>query len=259
MESIEKASARRKPKNQRKRSPSPLGSARRKLNLGAAIRILKHAGRPDPTETSVNPHEQLQTLINALCELSVNDGLTGLVNATFFHAVMSREIDRSARTGRACGLIMIDIDHFKNVNDTYGHRAGDLALEALARQLKKSLRSMDTAARVGGEEFAVILPECSPEDAIHAAKRLHAAINPFQITFGKKTLDIHTSMGLVWTEGQKDLSSKVFLAQADQEMYRAKREGRSRLCHPPVTVLQVSPDEREALFSTQPEERKNVR
>ena len=226
----------------------------RKLDLTAALRILQNAGRMDPRLLSDNPDVQIQNIIDALCDLSIHDGLTGLVNATFFHAVLTREIDRSLRTGRTCGLIVIDIDHFKTVNDTYGHSAGDKALQTVAGKLKSSLRSMDTASRIGGEEFAVILPECAPEDAIHAATRIHSVLNPVAITLDGKNLDLTTSAGLVWTNPNISMDSTALLSEADQEMYRAKRTGRARLCYRHEDSTVISRHERSALMSLRFEE-----
>jgi diguanylate cyclase (GGDEF)-like protein len=227
------------------------------LDLTAALRILRHAGRPDPTQLMNDCGIPLQAIIDALCDLSVHDGLTGLVNATFFHAALSREIGRSARTGRTCCLMVIDADHFKNVNDTYGHHVGDYVLQTLAQMLKQSLRSMDTAARIGGEEFAVILPECSPEDALLAGARIHAFLNPLIVSVDDKTLRLTTSVGLVWADPQNPVDSTTLVSRADQEMYRAKRSGRGRLCHPPLKTTQVSPEERAALASGNLEEKSN--
>jgi len=255
LRAIHKPSLRQKSSGRKKPIPS---SRLRKPKLTAAIRILQQAGLPDPTKLSNDLNVQLQTLIDSLCDLSVHDGLTGLVNATFFHAAMSGEIDRSARTGRTCGLILIDVDHFKNINDHYGHHAGDVALKSLAKRLKKSLRNMDTAARIGGEEFAVILPECTAEEAIHAASRLHDMLNPFAIKVGRQMLKITTSMGLVWTDGRPVLNSKTLLAQADRELYRAKQEGRGRLCYPQIRPTQISAKERAALIISRMDEESDV-
>jgi len=247
----------KKPLTRRKftgeKNPIPF-SRIQKPKLTAAIRILQQAGIPDPTKLSDDFNIQLQTLIDSLCDLSVHDGLTGLMNVTFFHATMSREIDRSVRTGRTCGLILIDVDHFKNINDNYGHYAGDVALKSLAQCLKKSLRNMDIAARIGGEEFAVILPECTPQDAIHAASRLHGMLNPFTIKVARNRVKITASMGLVWTDGRIGLCSKILLAKADRELYRAKREGRGRLCHPQIRSTQISTNERAALTTGRTDE-----
>ncbi len=217
------------------------------LDLTSAIRILQNAGRVDPTRFGTNRTEQLQALIDALCDLSVHDGLTGLVNATFFQAALTSELDRCFRTGRSCGLLMLDLDHFKSVNDTYGHHVGDFVLQSVAAQLRRSLRSMDTASRIGGEEFAVILPECSAEYALRAATRIHAAVNPLVLSAGAETLRITASAGLVWTEPKINPDPAVLIAAADEELYRAKRSGRKRLCHPPISQMQVTSEERAAL------------
>jgi diguanylate cyclase len=224
-------------------------SENQKLNLNTALRILENAGRPDPRLASDDPDIQIQGVIDALCDLSIHDGLTGLVNATFFHAVLTREIERSLRTGRTCGLIVIDIDYFKSINDTYGHSTGDKVIQAVAAELKRSLRSMDTAARIGGEEFAVILPECAPEDAIHAATRIHSVLNPMTISVEENSLKLTTSAGLVWTNPNASSSSAELLSEADQEMYRAKRSGRGRLCYRYDDSTLISHQERSALMA----------
>jgi diguanylate cyclase (GGDEF)-like protein len=223
----------------------------KQLNLTNAIRIIQNAGMPDPQLLSDNPDVQLQGIIDALCTLSTHDGLTGLVNAASFHAALSREIDRSLRTGRTCGLLVIDIDHFKQINDTYGHQTGDQVLESVARQMELNLRSMDTAARIGGEEFAVILPECTPEDAISAATRIHNALNPLVLTLGQNTLHLTTSGGLVWTNPNRPVNSAAFVSEADLEMYRAKRSGRGQLCYTVPDVPYVSRQERSVLMDLQ--------
>jgi diguanylate cyclase len=255
MEPIVSVSSRQKV---RKKKESPPRTSGRKLDLTTARRILRHAGRPEPAQLSADSDVQLQAVIDALCDLSIHDGLTGLVNATFFHALLTREIDRSSRTGRTCGLMVIDIDHFKTVNDTYGHQAGDMALQFLSQRLKKALRSMDTAARIGGEEFAVIVPECTPQDAVHVAKRLHTLFHPLKVALGENTIQFTVSMGLVWTNPKVMQGSAALLAQADQEMYRAKREGRGRLCHPPLFSTQISTEERASLTSMRLEEEHNA-
>jgi diguanylate cyclase (GGDEF)-like protein len=224
-------------------------SEKHNLNLNTALRILQNAGRPDPCLASDDRDLQVQGIIDALCDLSIHDGLTGLVNATFFHAVLTREIERSLRTGRTCGLIVIDIDYFKAINDTHGHSAGDQVIQAVAKELKRSLRSMDTAARIGGEEFAVILPECAPEDAIHASTRIHSVLNPITVFVEENSLKLTTSAGLVWTNPHQSISSAALLSEADQEMYRAKRSGRGRLCYRYADSTLISHQERSALMT----------
>jgi diguanylate cyclase (GGDEF)-like protein len=216
------------------------------LNLTAAIRILEHAGQHCPTDFDTEPLAELQALIDALCELSMHDGLTGLVNSTFFQAALASELDRSFRTGRGCGLMLIDLDQFKLVNDTHGHDIGDHVLRAVAIQLKKSIRSMDTAARTGGDEFAVILPECTPEDAVRAATRIHGTLNPLVVTIEDVPLGVTTSAGLAWTEPGAAVPPRMLLARADTELYRAKRAGRRRLSYPQLVPTRLSAAEHAA-------------
>jgi len=226
-------------------------------DLTAALRILRHAGRDDPGLHTKNRDEQIQNVIDALCDLSVHDGLTGLVNATFFHVVLGREIERSLRTGKTCGLMVLDIDYFKKVNDTYGHAVGDRVLQSVAATIVQSMRSMDSAARIGGEEFAVILPECTPPAAIHAATRIHNRLNPLELAVGKNTLRITSSVGLVWTDLSYAASSGSLLSEADREMYRAKRAGRARLRHPLIGTFVITRQERKDLMSVLHEESKD--
>lgn len=227
---------------------------KKRYDLTAALRILRHAGREDPQLYTTDSDKQIQHVIDALCELSVHDGLTGLVNATFFHVVLAREIERSLRTGKNCGLMVLDIDYFKKINDNYGHSMGDRVIQSVAANIMQNLRSMDTAARIGGEEFAVILPECTPEDAIHAATRIHTVLNPLLITLDGHDLRITSSVGLVWTELSHSLSSGALLSEADREMYRAKRSGRARLCHPPLESTMITQRERSSLMALSNEE-----
>ncbi|MBN2242734.1 MAG: GGDEF domain-containing protein [Acidobacteria bacterium] len=226
----------------------------KQYDLTAALRILRHAGRENPQLYAKDSGEQIQNVIDALCDLSVHDGMTGLVNATFFHVVLAREIERSLRTGKPCGLMVLDIDHFKRINDTYGHTVGDRAIQSVASNILQNLRSMDTAARIGGEEFAVILPECRPEDAIAAAARIHSALNPLLISIDGHDLRITSSVGVVWTEPDHFQSSGALLSEADREMYRAKRSGRARLCHPPVKSTAITERERCSLMAFMNEE-----
>jgi diguanylate cyclase (GGDEF)-like protein len=223
----------------------------KELDLTEALRIIQNAGLPDPLNASANPDTQVQAIIDALCRLSTHDGLTGLVNAVFFHAILSREIDRSLRTGRTCGLMVLDIDHFKLVNDTYGHSTGDRVIQSVSAQIKLSLRSMDTAARIGGEEFAIIVPECTPEDAITAATRIHSAFNPLMLNFDTCQIRLTASMGLVWTNPNLRMTSTDMVSEADLEMYRAKRAGRGRLSFKQPETTLVSRQEKSSLMSFQ--------
>lgn len=224
------------------------------FDLTNALRVLRHAGKEDPRLHTGDSIEQVQNIIDALCDLSVHDGMTRLVNATFFHAILSREIERSLRTGKTCGLMVLDIDHFKRINDTHGHGVGNKVIQAFAASLVQSMRSMDTAARIGGEEFAVILPECAPRDAIRAATRIHTVLNPLLYTGGRLNLRVTSSAGLVWTDPNCSVSSAALLSEADREMYRAKHSGRGRLRHPPLETTMITQKERSELMAWMIEE-----
>ncbi len=228
------------------------------LDVSTALRILRNAGRPDPMAIAGEFKQQLQSLIDSLCNLSVHDGLTGLVNATSFHAALARELERSNRTGRTCALLLLDIDLFKLINDNQGHPAGDFVLQSFAHRMKQSLRAMDTAARIGGDEFAVILPECTPDDAVIAATRIHNTLSPLELESDRVRLRVTASAGLVWTDMRPAVAISVFLDAADRELYRAKQSGRSCLCHPALAVLEVSKAERAALFTRRNEEEPSV-
>lgn len=218
------------------------------LDLTAALRLIRHARRPDPTRSGLDRAGQLQAILDALCELSMQDGLTGLLNASAFRMMLDRELDRSARAGRPCALLLLDLDHFKSVNDAHGHAAGDAVLQALAAAMRDSLRSsMDTAARVGGEEFAIILPECTPLEAVRAAARLHAALLPLRVPWRDGTLSVTASAGLAWGLPGSLPSSQELFEQADRELYRAKASGRRQLCRPPLPQDDVSAGEHRAL------------
>ena len=132
-----------------------------RLDTAHALVSQVNGGGPATASDYAHPRQYLQGLIDGLCELSLKDPLTGLANRRHFRAVLEREIDRVTRSGEAALLLMLDIDHFKKVNDVHGHSAGDLVLQSVARTLSACVRPMDTLARYGGEEFAVCFPPVS--------------------------------------------------------------------------------------------------
>jgi PleD family two-component response regulator len=129
------------------------------LRLEAALALLRHAGQTEPAGDTGSP-AYLQALIDQLVELSSRDPLTGLSNRRNFELALAREVDRVARSGESALLLLVDIDHFKRVNDTHGHAAGDVVIRSVGQALQDCIRPMDTLARFGGEEFAMILPNC---------------------------------------------------------------------------------------------------
>jgi diguanylate cyclase (GGDEF)-like protein len=219
------------------------------INLADAIRLIRQAGHSDPTEERGDDRTVLQHVIGLLCELSLNDGLTGLMNARHFRATLDREVDRASRTGEPCALLMVDVDHFKTVNDTYGHPAGDVVLQAIAQRLKENLRPMDTVARYGGEEFALILPNTLPTSLPKIAERVRSRIagHPFELGTGEliqATVSIGGACSLPWLSGK----AGALLEEADRQLYKAKTSGRNRVSCDIPSVPAVTGNERAALY-----------
>ncbi|MCJ7646329.1 diguanylate cyclase [bacterium] len=159
--------------------------------------------------------------------LSITDGLTGLYNHRHFQEQLEVEVKRGQRYDLNLSLIMIDLDHFKEFNDSYGHLEGDTLLRKIAQILKSSLRETDFVARYGGEEFAVILPETNKEGASIAAERVRRALS--EQTFGEVGAKMTVSLGVASYPDDACLRADL-IRKADEALYRAKREGRNRTC-----------------------------
>jgi diguanylate cyclase (GGDEF)-like protein len=158
------------------------------------------------------------------------DYLTGLANRRYFLEQAENELARTLRYGRELSILMLDVDRFKQVNDTYGHKVGDLVLQKLSEVFRTTLRDVDIIGRVGGEEFALLLPETGVEQAMQAAERLRTAIASAHVTLdGGLPLRFTASFG-VTNLREKDVNIDVLLNQADQALYRAKNGGRNRVC-----------------------------
>ena len=160
--------------------------------------------------------------------LSVTDPLTGLGNFRHLTSMLSREVERAARFDHPLGVLMVDVDHFKRVNDTYGHDPGDAVLRDLARRLSECVREVDTVARYGGEEFALLLPETDLSGTIKLAERVVAAFRsePFRIPGGDELL-VTGSVGVA-SYPQHGLTGTELMRAADAAMYTAKTSGRDR-------------------------------
>jgi diguanylate cyclase (GGDEF)-like protein len=169
-------------------------------------------------------------------QLALTDSLTGCVNRRSFEMQLERDLRLATRMRQPVSLIMLDIDHFKRVNDTHGHDAGDAALRFLADVLRDELRGVDTAARYGGEEFAVILPQANLDGALIVAERLRArlettdipAIGRITASFGIATFPLHAN------------SRTQLVSAADRALYDAKHEGRNRVRTPDTEPREVS-------------------
>jgi len=164
-----------------------------------------------------------------LYKLAILDGLTGLHNKRYLMDYLDRELVRSVRYGRSLALIMLDIDHFKRVNDRLGHLAGDLTLRQLAGCLRSEVRMDDLLARYGGEEFAAVLTETDHRRAAEFAERLRRAAESHVFAFEGSRYEVTLSLGVASTLSDKTVSPQELIRRADQRLYQAKHEGRNRV------------------------------
>lgn len=162
-------------------------------------------------------------------DLVVHDDLTGLYNHRYLMAELSKQIERSRRHGQPiCGM-MIDLDHFKQINDEYGHLSGDLVLQNFSKILKRNFRQIDILGRYGGDEFFAILPDTSLSSARTVAERLRQSVSESVFSVDDHREHLSASIGLFGFEHVGRLSSKQFITMADEAMFRAKASGGNRI------------------------------
>jgi diguanylate cyclase (GGDEF)-like protein len=160
---------------------------------------------------------------------SIRDPLTGLYNRRHLEECLERELKKAMRGHRSVGAIMIDLDHFKQVNDTFGHPAGDAVLKTLAKFLRNHTRAGDVVCRYGGEEFLIILPEAGLQDTLERAERLRNDVRNIDFHHRGQALGMVTLSVGVAAYPEHGLTSESLLQAADEALYRAKAEGRDRV------------------------------
>lgn len=185
--------------------------------------------------TQVKEEDKLRAMTASLSARSLTlehaaltDGLTGMQNRRYFDDALKEYLGEFRRVDRPVGLMIVDLDHFKQVNDTHGHDVGDEVLRAVAGCLKDMTRYHDVVARLGGEEFAIVAPNMDADMMVRFAERIRKAISGMAILSGNLTLKVTASVGLaVWDRKE---SAENFFRRADQNLYEAKKSGRNRVC-----------------------------
>jgi len=165
---------------------------------------------------------------NKLVEMNLRDGLTGAYNRRFLESKLEEEFNRHKRYGGVYSIIIFDIDHFKNVNDSFGHQCGDFIIKSITARVSSLIRNVDYVARYGGEEFCCVLPETGIQAAARIAERFREAVSQLENNFDDNVIKVTISLGVA--EFREDIaSSSQLMKKADEALYTAKKEGRNRV------------------------------
>ena len=212
------------------------------LNAGADDYLVKPV---DPMELKARLNtgrrilglqEQLIAAREAMRRQAMRDSLTGAWNHAAILDILNSELHRGWRDGSPLSVVLADLDHFKDVNDTFGHLAGDEALCEAYRRMAKAMRPYDMIGRYGGEEFLIVLPGCDEPGALHFCERLRGQVADSPIAFQGEEISVTVSVGVVVREPNDSADGQALLQAADQALYRAKRAGRNRVELAPVCV-----------------------
>lgn len=173
---------------------------------------------------------ELKDANEKLRELALRDGLTGLYNHRYFQELLDKEMSRANRYKKPFSLLMLDLDHFKKINDQYGHPIGDIVLKKVSKEINNTIRVSDVTTRYGGEEFAIVLPETDLKGAALAAERIRKAVEHLEIEANGRRIDATISVGATCyhvSVGNRNKSE--VLSAADDALYNSKNTGRNRI------------------------------
>lgn len=198
------------------------------LELGAFDYIRKPV---DEVEVIARIHSAIKykEIQDKLKEMATKDGLTGIYNHSLLLELFEKEAARCERLGRDTSFVMIDIDFFKRVNDTYGHQTGDIVLRELASILQNNIRSSDIVGRYGGEEFGIVISEISQNELNEICERIRAKVEVNNFYMGQEAIHISVSIGICTREAGTKLSISDIVKKADEALYLAKKKGKNRI------------------------------
>jgi diguanylate cyclase (GGDEF)-like protein len=217
----------------------PFSDAERSVIEGV-IELLRAVGETEARYAELEQRmlslqrENLDLIVRnrTLSEVSSRDALTGLYNRWFVIEKLDSELNRALRHGSPMSLLMLDVDHFKRVNDTFGHAAGDQVLQAIGKLLRESCRVYDVAGRYGGEEFCIVLPETRPGNTSVVAERIRSRLAATELPCGETSIIVTASIGVAGMDTPADneaLSPAALIERADRALYSAKNRGRNRV------------------------------
>ena len=197
-----------------------------RLNFSYEMLVVAHKEAKERAELLAT---QLKAANIKLRALAFKDDLTGLYNYRHFNEAITRELARCERYQRPLSLVLLDVDQFKRINDTYGHPGGDLVLQTIATEIRKTTRHVDVVTRYAGDEFALILPETNQRGALVKAENCRAIVEAAQIVINGAVVRVTISLGVATLEGGKPVDKEELMAAADRALYQSKQNGRNRV------------------------------